>query len=321
MIQLMSNVKIITSGNVPTTDNLLPGQAAFGKLTSDGKYHLFGNTGEGGGAGKVVDIVLDTFSAQEVAKLQSVMESGNDTTIDMLFKASKGGATTVTIAASTGNITTTGTVEAGAFTDHGKTVLSANPSLVVSEADAGVMRGFLNVYSKAEVDAKLASALHMKGSVAYKDLPTQESGVQVGDVYNIKAITGSPVDVHGNPIKVGDNVVWVAADTTVEPNTPAGWDVLAGVVDLSNYYTKGQVDSAISTATSDKVTAEQVATQVEGILTNGHYVSDENYVHTDENYTAADKAKVGVIITDGDGKKVLKNDGTYDTLELAVTSI
>lgn len=45
-IQLISNVKIITSGAAPTTENLLPGQAAFGKLNSDGKYHLFGNTGE-----------------------------------------------------------------------------------------------------------------------------------------------------------------------------------------------------------------------------------------------------------------------------------
>lgn len=45
-IQLMSNVKIITSGNKPTTANLLPGQAAFGKLNADQKYHLFGNTGE-----------------------------------------------------------------------------------------------------------------------------------------------------------------------------------------------------------------------------------------------------------------------------------
>ena len=86
-IQLLSNVKIITSGNVPTTANLLPGQAAFGKINSDGKYHLFGNTGEGGdGIGKVVDIVLDTYSAISAANLETVLTSGNTTKLNIVFK-------------------------------------------------------------------------------------------------------------------------------------------------------------------------------------------------------------------------------------------
>lgn len=79
-IQLMSNVKIITSGTTPTTTNLLPGQAAFGKLTADGKYHLFGNTGEGGGAGKVVDIVLDTYSSLQILQEKSVNITSNGQT-------------------------------------------------------------------------------------------------------------------------------------------------------------------------------------------------------------------------------------------------
>ena len=64
-IQLLSNVKIITSGQMPTPDNLQPGEAAFGKLTSDGKYHLFGNSD-----GEVVDIKyqvsVGVFSEEQV---------------------------------------------------------------------------------------------------------------------------------------------------------------------------------------------------------------------------------------------------------------
>lgn len=41
---LISNVKLISSGNVPTTDNLFKGEMAFGKVNSDKCYHLYGNS-------------------------------------------------------------------------------------------------------------------------------------------------------------------------------------------------------------------------------------------------------------------------------------
>ena len=78
-------------------------------------------------------------------------------------------------------------------------------------------------YSKDEVDGKLASTYHYKGSVTdYTELPS--SGQQVGDVYNIETAGGG--------YNAGDNVAWTGED----------WDILAGTVDLSNYYTKTQVD-------------------------------------------------------------------------------
>lgn len=43
-------------------------------------------------------------------------------------------------------------------------------------------------------------------------------------------------------------------------------------------------------------------------------VQDAGYVHTDNNYNNTDKSKVGLIVTDGDGKSVLSNDGTYKKL-------
>jgi hypothetical protein len=395
-IQLMSNVKIITSGAKPTTANLLPGQAAFGKLTADGKYHLFGNTGEGGGAGKVVDIVLDTYSALDAATLETVLTSGNTTKLNIVFTDNEG-VTKVTIG-NTGITMGTTTMTAEGFKDNGKAVLSGNPSLVVTDEEAATMRTFLKVYSKTEIDGMVAGAFHFKGSVAAENLPTE--GMKAGDVYNITTNAGKVKDIHNNVMKPGDNVVYVNANG----DDPAGWDTLSGVVDLSAYYTSAQVDellkayvtttvlnskvdelntaiadakkagtdaaaaaktaqttadtantaAAAAQTTADKGVADaataktaadaaqadatanageitklknagyQTAADVTKTLTDGHYVADENYVHTDNNYDDAAKAnvaKAAKLVIDGDGTKVLKNDGSYDTLELSVVSI
>lgn len=51
---LISNLKLISSGNIPSSGNLLKGQMAFGKITSgDGYYHLYGNSD---------DTVVDYFN-------------------------------------------------------------------------------------------------------------------------------------------------------------------------------------------------------------------------------------------------------------------
>lgn len=387
-IQLMSNVKIITSGNKPTTANLLPGQAAFGKLTSDGKYHLFGNTGENGGEGKVVDIVLDTYSAVSAPALDTVLAVGNIATVDVLFKETAEGETLVSVGKN-GVVAGTTKLTKDGFVDNGKVVLSANPSLVVSDDDAATMRGFLKVYSKAEVDGMISGAFHVKGCCAAADLPTD---AKVGDVWNILSNATNVKDIHGQTMKVGDNVVWVGASVEgEEPAHAAGWDILSGIVDLSGYYTSTQVDALLvpyaksadvestyakkvdvydktaadgkfatiedaytktaaeeahatmnaaitkaqgdATAAGDKAAANaiaikalqnagyQTAADVTKTLADGNYVQDADYVHTDANYTVADQTKVSKLITDGDGTKVLKDNGEYDTIELSVVSI
>lgn len=397
-IQLMSNVKIITSGIAPTAEKLLAGQAAFGKITSDGKYHLYGNTGEG-----VVDIVADTLEAlSETPNLQTVLNTGNSSTLDILFKETAEGETLLTIGKG-GVVAGTTKLTKDGFVDNGKVVLSANPNLVVSAEDAAQMRTFLSVYSKAEVDGMVAGAFHVKGCCDAKDLPTDAN---VGDVWNITANTATPkvTDINGKVLVAGDNVVWVGADGDIHE---AGWDALSGVVDLSSYYTKDEINGLLATyaksadvytktdidgkvdtinaavtkaqgdataagtaaaaaqtqadkgvadaatakqaadtaqaaaeaAQADATTANteigktnarvktledadyQTAADVTGILTAGHYVSDENYVHTDNNYTTPEKNKVAKLVIDGDGTKVLKNDGSYDTIELSVVSI
>lgn len=406
-IQLMSNVKIITSGIAPTTANLLPGQAAFGKLTADGKYHLFGNTGEGGGAGKVVDIVLDTYASLSAISFDDALKAGNTTKLSAIFQDAEGN-TKVTISSAGVEV-----AEGGKITIGGKDMFYAGLASV-SEDDAAKMRGLLSVYSKAEVDGMVAGAFHFKGDVeAFTNLPTD---AKAGDVYVVKTAGGT--DIHDVKVNANDSVAYVDA----HGDDPAGWIVLSGVFDLSAYYTSEQVDGLLAsyaksadvytkTAADDKFLSKtdadttyakktavytkdeideahstmntsiaaaknqadkgvadaaaastaagkaqtkadeaaaaaatntgeitksnariktledagyQTAADVTKILTDGNYVKDANYVHTDNNYNAAavaNVAKAEKLVVDGDGSKVLKDDGSYDTLELTIVSI
>lgn len=336
-VQLMSNVKIITSGNKPTTENLTVGQAAFGKITSDGLYHLFGNSD-----GKVIDLVLSTASGIDAFDIDQVLTQGNTTDLSIQFDNESGN---VVVIGTTGLTATNGTRQlsinpANGFQDAGKPVLSANPANTISPDDATTMRNFLTVYSKTEVDgeidaleAKITGVYKYKGTIkSFAALVAQEEYTPaVGDVWNIETAGG--VDKNGQAIKAGDNVAFVG------PEKATDWDVLAGVVDLTNYYTKTEVNGLLSpintsiTGLDNDMTAVegrldtiegagyQTAAQVQQILTDGHYVSDENYVHTDKNYTAADAAKVAKIVDNGDGTKVLTDNGTYQPLAITVEQI
>ncbi|MBO5217539.1 MAG: hypothetical protein J6B41_07340 [Alistipes sp.] len=79
-----------------------------------------------------------------------------------------------------------------------------------------------------EVSNKVASIYTPKGSKdKYTDLPADAA---VGDVWNVvEAYNGYPA---------GTNWAWTGTE----------WDALGGIVDLSNYYNKGEVDGAISAA-------------------------------------------------------------------------
>lgn len=108
------------------------------------------------------------------------------------------------------------------------------------ESDVGDLQTAVgNVYTKAEVDSKVAGVYHYKGSVAtYAELPSVD--VAAGDVYNVAAADAE------HDIKAGDNVAW----------TGTAWDVLAGTVDLSGYATAAALDGKV-----DKVEGKQLSTE------------------------------------------------------------
>ena len=77
------------------------------------------------------------------------------------------------------------------------------------------------------VDAAVAGVYTVKGSVTFADLPTD---AEAGDVYNVTdafTTTESFIEGAGVEYGAGTNVVY----------TDSGWDVLAGLVDLSDYPT------------------------------------------------------------------------------------
>lgn len=94
--------------------------------------------------------------------------------------------------------------------------------------------GITDAYTKSEIDAKVTSAVHYKGTVdTYADLPTTNA---TGDMWNIAAVDTT------NGIKAGDNVVW----------NGTAWDVQSGVVDLTGCI---QVTDAITNAEIDAIVA------------------------------------------------------------------
>ena len=104
--------------------------------------------------------------------------------------------------------------------------------------------GITDAYTKTEIDAKVASVYHYKGTVsAYADLPS--SGQEVGDVWNIETAANE----HG--IKAGDNVAWTGTE----------WDVLAGEIDLSAYATKTELETKMDAPATG--TVGQVLTKTE----------------------------------------------------------
>jgi hypothetical protein len=85
--------------------------------------------------------------------------------------------------------------------------------------------------SKYALKTDLTNVYKFKGSVAsYAALPT--SGQTGGDVYNVVAADTT------HDINAGDNVAWNSSNNT--------WDNLRGIIDLSAYATKTQLQTAMN---------------------------------------------------------------------------
>ena len=93
----------------------------------------------------------------------------------------------------------------------------------------------LSGYAKT---SDITSVLQFKGTVNYKNLLPTEN-VKVGDVYHVK--------YSGSEGTSGLNAEYVYIE--------GRWEELGPVVDFSNYYTKSEADSAISTAVGNAKTA------------------------------------------------------------------
>lgn len=137
-----------------------------------------------------------------------------------------------------------------------------------------------------ELKASVAAALDYKGTKdTYDALPSE--GNKKGDVWNVVAAhEGTPA---------GTNYAWDGAK----------WDPLGGTVDLSGYYTKSQVDDAISAAKTELKAAD---TALEGQITTV----------TNQLNNKVDKVEGSGLISDTDLNQIRTNKSDIESLQTSV---
>lgn len=137
-----------------------------------------------------------------------------------------------------------------------------------------------------ELKASVAAALDYKGTKdTYDALPSE--GNKKGDVWNVVAAhEGTPA---------GTNYAWDGAK----------WDPLGGTVDLSGYYTKLQVDDAISAAKTELKAAD---TALEGQIATV----------TNQLNNKVDKVEGSGLISDTDLNQIRTNKSNIESLQTSV---
>lgn len=137
-----------------------------------------------------------------------------------------------------------------------------------------------------DLKASVAAALDYKGTKdTYDALPTE--GNKKGDVWNVVAAHGTT--------PAGTNYAWDGTQ----------WDPLGGTVDLSGYYTKTQVDDAISTAKTELKAAD---TALEGQITTV----------TNQLNNKVDKVEGSGLISDTDLNQIRTNKSDIESLQTSV---
>ena len=163
-------------------------------------------------------IVTDAAGKLSLRELATQTATG-DVVKDVLALNNKVGTLETDMAGAKATITEQGTAI---------TTLEGRVDILREDVD-GIMEDMVKVFS-------------YQGSMnTFSDLISADDDYEpvLGHVWNIKTAGGS--DAHGNAIKAGDNVVY----------NGTGWDVLAGIVDLSAYATTSEVNSAITTAKNE----------------------------------------------------------------------
>lgn len=137
-----------------------------------------------------------------------------------------------------------------------------------------------------DLKASVAAALDYKGTKdTYDALPTE--GNKKGDVWNVVAAHGTT--------PAGTNYAWDGTQ----------WDPLGGTIDLSGYYTKTQVDDAISAA---KTELEAADTALEGQITTV----------TNQLANKVDKVEGSGLISDTDLNQIRTNKADIANLQTSV---
>ena len=194
-------------------------------------------TTAGSVAKSIADALGEVTSENYVTKAAQV--NANISTLDAKIKSLEDVSTGTTVVVDAEKGEATVTKGDATFTTYTK---AKEDELLAGKADKATTLagyGIEDAYTKDEIDGKIASTFHYKGTKAtYAELPAE--GNQIGDVWNVEQADAE----HG--VKAGDNVAW----------NGTSWDVLAGVTDLSAYATKVEMKAA-----DDKL-AEDIASGI-----------------------------------------------------------
>ena len=143
--------------------------------------------------------------------------------------------------------------------------------------------GITDAYTKSEIDGKLSAGMHYKGTVAsYSNLPT--TGQVIGDLYNVT--------------DTGANYAWNG--TT--------WDKMSENVDLSNFYTKTEIDGFLE----DKADSEDIPTATSQLTNDSGYITSitSSDVTTALGYTPYNSTNPNGYITSSAIEGFIRNTAT-----------
>lgn len=173
------------------------------------------------------------------------------------------------------------TVATGKVVDIINSLESDRTNAALSAAQGKALKTLVD-----ELKASVAAALDYKGTKdTYDALPSE--GNKKGDVWNVVAAhEGTPA---------GTNYAWDGAK----------WDPLGGTVDLSGYYTKSQVDDAISAAKTELKAAD---TALEGQIATV----------TNQLNNKVDKVEGSGLISDTDLNQIRTNKSNIESLQTSV---
>ena len=160
-----------------------------------------------------------------------VIEGGGVTPQDLEPKVNRTELADVAFSGSYTDLTNTPTIPTtvAQLTDASNYVLSSSLANIATSGSWNDLSstptsisgyGITDAYTKTEIDTKMTSAMHYKGSVAaVADLPS--TGNAVGDFYNVTA--------------TGENYAWTGTE----------WDVTGSIVDLQSI-TNAEIDTVVA---------------------------------------------------------------------------
>ena len=171
-------------------------------------------------------------------------------------------------------------------------------------------------YTKTEVDNAIASAVSSayiyKGTKTVAEINALDtSDLVVGWVYNVS--DSGTITLGSLSVNAGDNIAWTGNE----------WDILAGVVDLSDYYTKTQTNTLLggkqdTIDSSHKLSADLVddtSTTNKFVsasdITNWNGKADKTYV--DNNFVLQTRTIAGIDLSANISAQNLTNNLVFAT--------